>query len=206
VAMSFAYEPTEASVMQAPPRRLGRDSLVDRRLVLYSYGIAGTLETLCCMWAFFSIFQYHGISGSHVIFSSPPHWTSTSPDLVLGGTVYTAAQQVSIVREARSAYYATLILCQFANLWNCKTQSTSLLRYNLLRNHVSFYGVAVMGVATVIIVYVPAVNTFFGTGPLVGWAWAFWIAFALLITAYAELSKWQVRRNRSGWWARNIQW
>jgi hypothetical protein len=63
-----------------------------------------------------------------------------------------------------------------------------------------------MVLATAIIVYVPAINTFFGTSFLVGWAWLFCIAFGIVITLYNELSKREVRRNPHGFWARWVQW
>ena len=209
MAMSFAFEPTEESVMQRPPRKLGRDTLIDYKSVLYSYVIAGTLETLTCVWAWMTIFLYHGVPGHVVLESFNTYWTAGSPDLVVGFTVLTAAEQVTIAAEARSAYYLTLIGCQFFNLWNCKTQTTSIFKHlprSVRENHVTFYGVGVMVVATSIVIYVPAINTFFGTADLVGWGWVFFLAFGVIITAYNEWSKWQVRHNPGGFWAKRVQW
>lgn len=206
VAISFAFEPTEASVMQRPPRKLGRDTLVDSKSVLYSYGVAGTLEALTCIFAFFIIFQFHGIPGNRVLETYNTYWQEGSVDLVVGGTVFTAAQQVAIASEARAAYYATLIGCQFSNIWNCKTQITSIFVHPIFKNRVTFVGVAVMAIATTVIIYVPAINTFFGTAPLVGWGWTIWIVFAIFITLYNELSKRHVRKHPQGAWARHVQW
>ena len=103
----------------------------------------------------------------------------------------------------------TLVGCQFFNLWNCKTQTTSLwvhLPRSVRENHVTFYGVAVMLLAVSIIIYVPQINNFFGTSYLVGWAWTFCIAFGIVITVYNEWSKKQARDNPNGFWARYVQW
>jgi sodium/potassium-transporting ATPase subunit alpha len=42
-AISLAYEPAEALVMERPPRDLTRDRLVNGPLLRYSYLIAGTM-------------------------------------------------------------------------------------------------------------------------------------------------------------------
>ena len=106
-AMSFAFEPTEEAVMQRPPRKLGRDTLIDYKSVLYSYGIAGTLETLTCVWAFFIIFVYHGVPGWAVLETFDTFWKAGAPDFVIGTTVLTEEMQIRVAREATAAYYVS---------------------------------------------------------------------------------------------------
>jgi sodium/potassium-transporting ATPase subunit alpha len=51
-AISLAYEPAEALVMERPPRDMTRDRLVDGPLLRYAYLVAGVLNvSLATAWA-----------------------------------------------------------------------------------------------------------------------------------------------------------
>ena len=105
-AISFAYEKAEDSVMARPPRKLGKDRLVSRQVIAYSYIIAGIASSLVCMFAFFMVYVYRGIPVSAL-------WQSGSffqPDgnsntLIVNGSTFTSDQQWAIYTESVAAYY-----------------------------------------------------------------------------------------------------
>ncbi len=50
-AISLAYEPAEADIMQRPPRNSVTDRLVSRNMLIYSYLIIGVFESVAGLLA-----------------------------------------------------------------------------------------------------------------------------------------------------------
>lgn len=98
-AISLAYEPEEAALMDLPPRNLRTQRLVDAPLIIYSYVVMALLETLVCVGAFMLSLLQDGYPASAVIFQAN-FWASPSD----------AATRA--YRSAVSAYYFQLVLCQ----------------------------------------------------------------------------------------------
>jgi magnesium-transporting ATPase (P-type) len=205
-AISLAYEPAESNIMDRRPRDLKTEKLIDGRLVRYSYLIIGVLETLTCLMAYFTVLQYYGISGSVVWNSSMTFFQAGAPDLVAGGTVFTAAQQLQILYRAHAAYYFNLIACQCINVFLCKTRYVSIFQHGIMRNHTTAYGVFVALFVAMFFIYVDGIQNLFKTFYLPGYWFLTPFAFALFAVPYTEYSKWKTRQNPDGWWAKHMQW
>lgn len=180
--------------------------MVDGRLIRYSYLIAGLLETGVCLITYFGVFLSHGINGSVLWNSTQTYWMDNSPDLVVNGRVYPASEQVTILREAHSGYYLTLIICQIWNLFACKTRFISLFKHGPLQNHISAYGIFVAIFVALFFIYVNDVQDLFETANLSGYWFLPQFLFGAMILAYSEYSKKLTRENPNGWWARHMQW
>ena len=66
------------------------------------------------------------------------------------------------------AWYATLICCQFFNMWACKTRFVSLSKHGLLDNAVTLIGAAFELAVLILVVYVPFLQFVFLTGAVSG--------------------------------------
>lgn len=78
-AISLAYERSEAAVMTRPPRNLVTDRLVSAPSLVYSYIIAGTSNSLICMFAYFLVYTRRGIPLSKLAFSLDKGYFANPP-------------------------------------------------------------------------------------------------------------------------------
>jgi len=93
-AISFAYEEPEHGILERPPRNSLTDRLVDNRILVYSYFVAGLVESGACVMAYFLEFQKFGFSASQLYNSSNTYFKDGAPNIVaeLNGKVYTASE------------------------------------------------------------------------------------------------------------------
>lgn len=68
-AVALAYEAPEADVLTRPPRRAGRDRLVDWKLIFQSYALVGVLETVASFAMAFWYLERRGIPFADLWFS-----------------------------------------------------------------------------------------------------------------------------------------
>lgn len=59
-AISLAYEPKEADIMERPPRNARTDRLVDKRLVSHAYLLMGVLQTFAGFLAYLTVLNDYG--------------------------------------------------------------------------------------------------------------------------------------------------
>ena len=90
--------------------------------------------------------------------------------------------------EARTAGFTVLVFAQLFNAFNARSEHESALR-ELLTNARLLGAVALSVVLQVLVVYVPFLNSAFGTVPLSGIEWAGCIVIASAILWAEELKK-----------------
>ena len=132
----------------------------------------------------------------------PPLWVAS------GGRVYDARAQWRIYRESQSAWYLTLILCQFWHIWNARTRVESIFKHGLFANVVSIYGAGASVAIACLLVYVPVFHrpTAFETGSLHPLFWTPHFAFCVYIFTLNEGLKWMVRHRPDSFVARRFAW
>lgn len=106
------------------------------------------LQAFWCMMAFFTIFWWYNVPLSLVFNKGLQYWQRGADNLPLNNCIYvrddlaargdpvsagqpvctylTADQQTYIYYQAQSAWYITLVCCQFWHIWNCKTRQVRL--------------------------------------------------------------------------------
>lgn len=111
-SISLAYEPPERDIMRVPPRNR-KTELVSNHLLLYSYGFSGTMITIGCVLAYLSVYWYHNIPLSELLFTAENHWTMDGENFTTStGITFSPREQVEIRAEAAAAWQITLVISQ----------------------------------------------------------------------------------------------
>jgi len=149
-AVAYALQPAESRLMECPPRHPRREKIVNARVLLYSYGYLGQLQTLFCWLMFF--------------WATPEVWSlfadGTTPD------EYTEHDRF-VVMQGMTVYYWTLVMGQIAAAiaTTTKTQSVCGLQgpaYGLPNNVLSLMilGELILGLGAI---YFPPLQMLFET-------------------------------------------
>ncbi len=172
-AIGLGTEKPESDVMNKPPRSR-KERLLTPQLLFMSYGIVGMLQAAAGFFSYFFIL----ISGG---WTWGQHFSVTDP----------------LYLKAVTAFFASIIICQIADVWICRTRRQSVFKAGFLKNKVLLLGIATELILMSIIVYLPMTHKFFGTAPLTLLELSLSIPFALLILFGDELRKILVRRDNS---------
>ncbi len=172
-ALGLGAERPETDVMHKPPRARS-ERLLTRNLLGMSYGIIGMIQAAA---GFFSYFT--------VLYTSDWQW---GQDLAASDPVY---------RTAITAFFASIIICQIADVLICRTRRQSIFTVGIFSNKLVWLGIGTELLLLACISYVPAFNTFFGTAPLELWHLSLSVPFALAILIGDEIRRIFVRRENS---------
>lgn len=172
-ALGLGAELPETDVMKNKPRRRS-ERLLSRNLLLMSYGVIGVIQAAA---GFFSYFV--------ILYAGGWQW---GQDLPATDPLY---------RTAITGFFASIIICQIADVIICRTRRQSLLTVGFLTNRLVLLGIGTELLLLALISYVPAFNVFFGTAPLAPWQLVLSIPFALLILLGDELRRVYVRRGNA---------
>jgi sodium/potassium-transporting ATPase subunit alpha len=111
--------------------------------------------------------------------------------------------------QANSAWYVTLIMCQFWHIWFCKTRRMSVFQHSgMLGNRVTIYGVLIAVGIMLLCTYVPWLqdHVFYNADPVAVAAWVPHFFFLAFILVYSESTKWYARNNPDAWVVRKLIW
>jgi len=160
-SMSLAYEEAESDIMLVPPRNPKTDKLVTLPLLNYSYFQVGLIETGICYFAFFMVFQYHGVS-AHDLATTNNKYFVANPDhsfITHKGDEISPHDQEHILAIAQGAWYLTVVICQAVHIWTCRTSTISIFSHGIFGNmktNISFIVALGLGV---LVVYTPGIQS-----------------------------------------------
>lgn len=170
-ALGLGTETPEHDVMQRPPRPRG-ERLLTPNLLFMSYGIIGMLQAAA---GFFSYFV--------VLYSGRWTW---GQELAPSDPLYL---------KAVTAFFASIIICQVADVLICRTRRESAFSKGLFSNKLVLAGIASELVLLSIIVYNPLSNKLFGTHPLTLFELSLSVPFAMWIFFGDEIRKFMIRKD-----------
>jgi sodium/potassium-transporting ATPase subunit alpha len=169
-ALGLGAERPETDVMQKKPR--SRDErLLTGNLLFMSYGVIGMIQAAAAFFSFFVVL-YHG------------GW-EYGQDLASNTLLY---------QTATTAFFASVIICQIADVIICRTRRQSLFSVGFLNNRLVILGIITELVLLGLICYAPWFNLLFNTAPLEYWHFLLSVPFALLIFFGDEVRRIFVRR------------
>ena len=169
-AIGLGNEPPEADIMVRPPRKR-EERLVSLKTFLRSYGIVGPTEAAMSFIVFFMILLGGGWAYGQRLPDSNP-----------------------LYMQAAGAFLATIIFSQIGNVNACRTNRQSALRSMTRFNPWITAGIVVEILFIFAIIYIPAFNGFFTTGPLGSQTWVLICISPFVIFAVEEIRKFLVRR------------
>ena len=172
-ALGLGAEPPETDVMKRRPRRRS-ERLLTRNLLFMSYGVVGMIQAAAGFFSFFVILYTGGWEWGQDLPSSDP-----------------------LYRQAITGFFASIIICQVADVIICRTRRQSLFTVGVFTNRLVWLGIGTELLLLALIAYVPAFNTFFGTAALELWQLGLSVPFALLILVGDELRRFYVRRENA---------
>jgi len=169
-ALGLGSEKPETDVMNKPPRAR-HERLLTRNLLFMSYGIVGIIQAAAGFFSYFFILLNGGWQWGEALAVSDP-----------------------LYRQAITAFFASIIICQVADVLICRTRRQSILTVGIFANRLVLLGIASELILLALIAYVPIMNTFFGTAPLELWQLSLSIPFAISIIIADEIRRFFVRR------------
>ena len=169
-ALGLGAEKPETDVMKRKPRPRG-ERLLSRNLLLMSYGIVGMLQAAAGFFTYFTILYTGGWEWGQELSNSDP-----------------------LYRTAITGFFASIIICQVADVIICRTRTQSLITVGLFSNWLVLVGIAFELLLLACISYIPAFNTFFGTAPLEVWHLMLSVPFAIFILLGDEVRRFFVRK------------
>uniref|UniRef100_A0A5S6R0Q8 Sodium/potassium-transporting ATPase subunit alpha n=1 Tax=Trichuris muris TaxID=70415 RepID=A0A5S6R0Q8_TRIMR len=197
--ISLAYEPSEGDLMKRNARNRHKERLVNRRMVSFSYGQIGVIEAAGAFMAYFVVMNENGffpssLPGIRSSWESPAfNWLEDSY-----GQQWTYAQRKTLENTCHTAYFAAIIVMQWANLICSKTRRNSIIHQGM-RNRWLNIGLLFETALATLLIYCPGMDTYLHLQPLkLQWWWPS-LPFAVLLFIYDELRRFVLRRNCSLW-------
>jgi sodium/potassium-transporting ATPase subunit alpha len=164
-ALALGSERPTPGVMKLPPRPPA-ERLIGFPLIARAYLFLGLIEAVACMFAFFWVLRGGGWA-----------W----------GTDISSTNLLYL--QATTACLTSIIVCQVANVFACRSSRESLLAIGWATNRLIFLGIGVELLLQLFIVYHPLGNAIFGTAPLSPGTWLVLIPFAAALLLAEEIRK-----------------
>ena len=198
-AISMAYEEAESDIMKRLPRNPFTDRLVNERLISMAYGQIGMIQASAGFFVYFVIMAENGFWPSRLL-GLRKDWDSKAiNDLEDNyGQEWTYQSRKILEYTCHTAFFASIVVVQWADLLICKTRKNSLFQQGL-RNYMLNFGLFFETALAAFLSYTPGMDKGLRMYPLkINW-WIPAIPFSVLIFAYDEIRKYLLRRNPGGW-------
>ena len=153
-SLALGAEPPEPGLMDNPPRNI-REHIITKKLLTKAYLILGPVQALAAMAAFYFYYWTNGYANQWV-------------DLPAEGTLYKAATAMAL---------SAVVTTQIGNLFVQRSERQSILKSFKNRNPLVWIGILSELIVVMIIVYLPFMQKFIGTGPFQIKYWLFLFAW-----------------------------
>ena len=155
-SLAMMLEKSEGDILEKPPRVVGRDHLVDKKLLLYAYFFLGVFESAFSIIMYFLYLGVYGSFSPSQIFLAFDKWQD-------GYCGHSQADLQNFQNVGQTVTFATLVIVQtFGNVYITRTHKFSLIQSlpvrkahrNLWLFLAQFSSIALL----LIIIYVPFFN------------------------------------------------
>ncbi|MBN2110843.1 MAG: cation-transporting P-type ATPase [Methanosarcinaceae archaeon] len=168
-AIALAVEKGEGDIMKRPPRS-SKEKLLTPQVLLTSYGIKGPIEAAAGFVSYFAVLFGGGWEwGQQLAFSDP------------------------LYRQAITAFFAAVIICQIANVFTSRTRRQSMFTKSVFSNRMVLVGIASELIILGFMIFHPFANRIFNTAAIPPEYLLLAVPFALLLFAADELRKYFIR-------------
>jgi len=198
-AISLAYERAESDIMKRTPRDPQHDRLVNERLISIAYGQIGMMQASAGFFCYFVIMGENGFLPIRLL-GLRKEWDSKAVNDLEDsyGQEWTYYQRKTLEYTCHTAFFATIVVVQWADLIICKTRKNSLLHQGMINWHLNF-GLWFETALACFLAYCPGLDNGLRMYPLrVTW-WFPAMPFSLLIFVYDEIRRFILRKYPGGW-------
>ncbi|KAF3857441.1 hypothetical protein F7725_009300, partial [Dissostichus mawsoni] len=139
-AISLAYEEAESDIMKRQPRNPKTDKLVNERLISIAYGQIGMMQATAGFFTYFVILAENGFLPMDLL-GIRMKWDDKSiNDLEDSyGQQWTYERRKIIEFTCHTAFFASIVVVQWADLIICKTRRNSILQQGM-KNRILIFG------------------------------------------------------------------
>uniref|UniRef100_A0A3Q0SB40 Sodium/potassium-transporting ATPase subunit alpha n=1 Tax=Amphilophus citrinellus TaxID=61819 RepID=A0A3Q0SB40_AMPCI len=198
-AISLAYETAESDIMKRQPRNPKTDKLVNERLISMAYGQIGMIQALAGFFTYFVILAENGFLPGTLV-GIRLNWDDREVNDVEDsyGQQWTYEQRKIVEFTCHTAFFASIVVVQWADLIICKTRRNSLFQQGM-KNRILIFGLLVETALAAFLSYCPGMDVALRMYPLKVLWWFCAFPYSLLIFLYDEVRKFILRRNPGGW-------
>jgi magnesium-transporting ATPase (P-type) len=169
-ALALGMGPSESDVMDRPPRSRS-ERLLNFGVIWRGYIFLGLIEAALVMSGYFWVLFAGGWQlGQSLPFTDP------------------------LYLEATTMVFAGIVTSQIGNLLGCQTTRTSTFKVGVFKNKWIIRGILFEVAVVLSIVYIPYLQSIFGTTGLGIYQWLYLISFIPIMFFAEELRKYVVRR------------
>merc|ERR1712180_131493 len=198
-AISLAYEAAESDIMKRQPRNPFTDKLVNERLISMAYGQIGMIQASAGFFVYFVIMCENGFWPSTLLGLRRAWDSQAVNDLEDSyGQEWTYADRKILEYTCHTAYFASIVIVQWADLIICKTRKNSVFQQGM-KNHFMNFGLFFETALACFLSYCPGMDMGLRMYPLKFYWWLPSLPFSVLIWCYDETRKFLLRRNPGGW-------
>ncbi|XP_022253135.1 sodium/potassium-transporting ATPase subunit alpha-B-like isoform X2 [Limulus polyphemus] len=198
-AISLAYEKPESDIMKRQPRDPLKDKLVNERLISIAYGQIGMIQAAAGFFVYFVIMAENGFWPSTLV-GIRKKWDSQAVNDLMDSyrQEWTYHDRKILEYTCHTAFFASIVIVQWADLIICKTRRNSILHQGMT-NHVLNFGLVFETALAAFLSYCPGMDKGIRMYPLkINW-WLPALPFSLLIFIYDEIRRLTLRRSPGGW-------
>ncbi|XP_054713262.1 sodium/potassium-transporting ATPase subunit alpha-like [Uloborus diversus] len=198
-AISLAYEKPESDIMKRRPRDPSVDKLVNERLISIAYGQIGMIQGAAGFFAYFVIMGENGFLPGRLL-GIRKEWDSKAVNDLTDSynQEWTYHNRKILEFTCHTAFFASIVIVQWADLVICKTRRNSILHQGM-KNHILNFGLVFETALAAFLSYCPGMDKGLRMYPLKLFWWLPALPFSLLIFVYDEARRFILRRNPGGW-------
>ncbi|XP_053353006.1 sodium/potassium-transporting ATPase subunit alpha-1b [Clarias gariepinus] len=198
-AISLAYEAAESDIMKRQPRNPKTDKLVNERLISIAYGQIGMIQALAGFFAYFVILAENGFLPPRLL-GIRVHWDDKNVNDLEDsyGQQWTYEQRKIVEFTCHTAFFASIVIVQWADLIICKTRRNSVFQQGM-KNKILIFGLFEETALAAFLSYCPGMDVALRMYPLKPNWWFCAFPYSLLIFIYDEIRKLILRRYPGGW-------
>uniref|UniRef100_A0A1A8LSD6 Sodium/potassium-transporting ATPase subunit alpha n=1 Tax=Nothobranchius pienaari TaxID=704102 RepID=A0A1A8LSD6_9TELE len=198
-AISLAYEAAESDIMKRQPRNPKTDKLVNERLISIAYGQIGMIQALAGFFTYFVILAENGFLPSTLVGIRVSWDNKYINDLEDSyGQQWTYEQRKIVEFTCHTAFFASIVIVQWADLIICKTRRNSVFQQGM-KNKILIFGLFEETALAAFLSYCPGMDVALRMYPLKPNWWFCAFPYSLLIFIYDEIRKLILRRSPGGW-------
>ncbi len=178
-SLALSREPAEQGIMEEPPRSI-KERLFTRKVLLRSVFIGVIIAT----GAIIGCLNVWATGGWHIGMAVPADWH-------FGGSL---PNNNPIYLKGVTMMFAGIVVAQAGNVLACRTSKQSVFKTSLKTNKWIIIGIIAQLSILAFLVYVPLMNSVFGTQPLGITDWAFLLSLAVIVVFAEEIRKFFSRK------------